>query len=34
MKYTSNALNILTALSYKGIGKAWIVKKLTGNESV
>ena len=34
MKYTSNALNILTALSYKGIGKAWIVKKLKGNESV
>lgn len=34
MKYTTNALNILTALSYKGIGKAWIVKKLTGNESV
>ena len=34
MKYTSNALNILTAMSYKGIGKAWIVKKLTGNESV
>lgn len=28
MKYTSNALNILTALSYKGIGKAWIVKKI------
>ncbi|MBN6515135.1 DNA-processing protein DprA [Acinetobacter pittii] len=34
MKYTSNALNILTALSYKGIGKAWIVKKIKGNESV
>ncbi|MCE6004018.1 DNA-protecting protein DprA [Acinetobacter junii] len=33
MKYTSNALNILTALSYKGIGKAWIVRKLKGNES-
>lgn len=34
MKYTSNALNILTAMSYKGIGKAWIVKKIKGNESV
>lgn len=34
MKYTINALNILTALSYRGIGKAWIVKKLAGNESV
>lgn len=34
MKYTDNALNILTAKSYKGIGKAWIVKNLKGNESV
>ena len=34
MKYTDNSLNILTALSYKGIGKAWIVKNLKGNESV
>lgn len=34
MKYTSNALNILTALSYKGIGKAWIVQKIKGNETV
>lgn len=34
MKYTSNALNILTALSYKGIGKAWVVKRIRGNESV
>ena len=34
MKYTENSLNILTAKSYKGIGNAWIVKKLKGNESV
>lgn len=34
MKYTENALNILTAKSYKGIGNAWIVKHLKGNETV
>jgi DNA processing protein len=34
MKYTQNALNILTAKSYKGIGNAWIVKNLMGNERV
>jgi DNA processing protein len=34
MKYTKNALNVLTAKSYKGIGNAWIVKNLKGNESV
>lgn len=34
MKYTSNSLNILTAKSYKGIGNAWIVKNLKGNEDV
>ncbi len=34
MKYTDNALNILTVKSYKGIGNAWIVKNLIGNESV
>lgn len=34
MKYTENALNILTAKSYKGIGNAWIVKNLKGSESV
>ena len=34
MKYTDNALNILTAKSYKGIGNAWIVKNLKGNENV
>lgn len=34
MKYTDNALNILTALSFNGITKAWVVKNLRGNESV
>lgn len=34
MKYTENSLNILTAKFYKGIGNAWIVKNLKGNESV
>lgn len=34
MEYTSNSLNILTAKSYKGIGNAWIIKKLKGNESI
>jgi DNA processing protein len=34
MKYTDNALNVLTAKSYKGIGNAWMVKNLKGNEDV
>jgi DNA processing protein len=34
MKYTKNSLNILTAKSYKGVGNAWIVKNLKGNENV
>jgi DNA processing protein len=34
MKFTDNALNIITAKSYKGVGRAWIVKNLIGNESV
>lgn len=34
MKYTDNAINIITVKTYKGIGKAWIVKNLKGNESV
>jgi DNA processing protein len=34
MKHTDNSINILTAKSYKGIGNAWIVKNLKGNESV
>ena len=34
MKCSENALNILTAKSYKGIGNAWLIKNLKGNESV
>lgn len=34
MRYTDNALNIITAKSFKGIGRAWIIKNLKGNESV
>ncbi|MEI6490037.1 MAG: DNA-processing protein DprA [Bacteroidota bacterium] len=34
MKYSDNALNILTTKFYKGIGNAWIAKNLKGNESV
>jgi len=34
MKYTDNAINILTVKTYKGIGRAWIVKNLKGNECV
>lgn len=28
MKYSDNAINILTTLTFKGIGRAWIVKNL------
>ncbi|RRD70053.1 DNA-processing protein DprA [Tannerella forsythia] len=34
MKYSDNALNILTAKFYKGIGNAWISKNLKGYESI
>lgn len=34
MKYSDNALNILTAKFYKGIGNAWIAKNLKGNENI
>jgi DNA processing protein len=34
MKYTDNAINIITAKTYKGIGRYWINKTLKGNESV
>ena len=33
MKISENALNILAAKTYRGIGRAWIVKRLKGNES-
>lgn len=32
MNYSNNALNILIVKTYKGIGKAWIVKNITGIE--
>lgn len=34
MIYSENAINILTAKTYKGIGRAWIVKNLKGDEAV
>ncbi len=34
MKYTDNAINIITAKSYKGIGNAWLVKNLKGNDDI
>jgi len=34
MNYSDNTINILTAKTYKGIGRAWIVKNLRGNETV
>lgn len=34
MIYTEDAINILTAKTYKGIGRAWIIKNLKGNESI
>lgn len=34
MKYTDNALNILTCKEFKGVGRAWINKNLKGNESI
>jgi DNA processing protein len=34
MNFTDNAINIITAKSYKGVGRAWIVKNIKGNESI
>ncbi len=34
MKYSINVINVLTAKTYKGIGRAWIVKNIKGNESI
>lgn len=34
MIYSENAINILTAKTYKGIGRAWIIKNLRSNERV
>ncbi|HIG90074.1 MAG TPA: DNA-binding protein [Flavobacteriaceae bacterium] len=33
MKYTENAINVMVARTYKGIGRAWIVKNLTNNKT-
>lgn len=34
MIYSENSIKILTAKTYKSIGRAWIVKNLRGNETV
>jgi len=34
MTYSDNSINILTIKTYKGIGRAWIVKNLRDNEKV
>ncbi|WP_294592081.1 DNA-processing protein DprA [uncultured Rikenella sp.] len=34
MKYTEHALNVLTAMSYHNIGKAWIVKNITPGDDM
>jgi len=33
MKYTENAINIMAARTYKGIGRAWIVKNIASNKT-
>jgi DNA processing protein len=33
MKYTNNVINIITIKTFKGIGKAWIIKNIKGNEN-
>ena len=33
VKLTENALNVLAVKTYRGIGRAWVVKNLRGNES-
>lgn len=32
MRITENALNVLAAMTYKGIGKAWIIKNIDGDD--
>lgn len=34
MIYTENAVNILTIQTYKGIGRAWVINNVKGNESL
>ncbi len=33
VKLTENALNVLAVKTYRGIGRAWVVRNLRGNES-
>lgn len=33
MKVSDNALNVLAAMAYRGIGKAWVVKNIKGGEA-
>jgi len=33
MEYTENAINIMAARTYKGIGRAWIVKNIANNKT-
>lgn len=33
MKYSNNVINVLTALEFEGIGKAWVVKNIKPNMS-
>ncbi len=33
MKITDHAINVLAAKTYRGIGRAWIVRNLSGNET-
>ncbi len=34
MLYSDNALNILVALTYKGVGRAWIAQNIRGGETI
>ena len=34
MKFTDNAINILAAKIYKGIGTAWIVQNIHSNMTI
>ena len=34
MNYTENVIRILTAKTYKGIGRSWIIKNIKGNERI
>ncbi|QAR32266.1 DNA-binding protein [Geovibrio thiophilus] len=34
MNYSDNAINVLSVKSYRGVGRAWIMKNMKGNESI